>query len=91
MSGWRQDLSTLGLIIAGVLTLAGWLLTFTDVGAALMFIGWAVALASVALYPTRRRFMAAAIIVTLALWYAALLLVTIFVVYEVARGWRASA
>lgn len=90
MDGWRQDLSTLGLIVGAVLTLGGWLLAFTDVGAALMFTGWAVALASAALYPTRRRFMAVAIILALALWYVALLLAAIFVVYELTWARRTS-
>lgn len=39
MSGCRQDVSTLGLIVAALLTVTGWLLTFTDVGAALMLFG----------------------------------------------------
>ncbi len=91
MSGCRQDVSTLGLIVAALLTVTGWLLTFTDVGAALMLFGWAFAVAAALFYPSRRRFMAAAVIVFLFWWYAGLLLAAVFVLYEIARARRTSA
>ena len=65
MSGLRRDLSSLGLVVATLATLAGWLLTFTQVGAELATVGLVVALASAALYPTRRRAL-------FALWIASL-------------------
>ena len=90
MSGCRRDVSTLGLIVAALLTVTGWLLTFTDVGAALMLFGWAFAVAAASFYPSRR-IMAAAVLVFLFWRYAGLLLAAVFVLHEIARARRTSA
>lgn len=70
MPRWREDLSTFGLIIAFLAVVGGWLLAFTQLGANLIFFAIALAVASAALCPTRRRLMAAAVIVASGGWPA---------------------
>lgn len=91
VSAWRQDFGAVGLVVAALLTLAGLFLAFTDAGATLIFLGWGVALASVCLCLTRRRVMAAAVIIAIPLWFVALFLAAVFAGYEVIRWRRAAA
>ncbi|MEZ4553526.1 MAG: hypothetical protein R3B59_06405 [Dehalococcoidia bacterium] len=85
MPWWREDLSTFGLIVAFLAVVGGWLLTFTQLGANLIFFGMALAIASAAFCPTRRRLMAAAVVVFGVWWMAGIALAAMFVVYEIAR------
>ncbi len=86
MAWWREDLSTFGLIVAFMAVVGGWMLAFTQVGANLIFFGVALAVVAALLCPTRRRFMAAAVIVAGIWWLAGIALAFIFVAYEVIRA-----
>ncbi len=90
MAWWRQDLSTLGFIIAFLAAAAGWLLTFTQLGANLIVFGAALAVGSALICPTRRRFMAAAVVVAGIFWIG-IALASMFVAYEVIRASRRTA
>ncbi len=90
MPWWREDLSTFGLIVAFMAVVGGWMLAFTQVGANLILFGSVLAVASAYLCPTRRRFMAAAVIVAGIWWLAGIALTVIFVAYEVIRAVRRS-
>ncbi|MGE0134061.1 MAG: hypothetical protein AB7L91_05040 [Dehalococcoidia bacterium] len=85
MPWWREDLSTFGLIVAFLAVVGGWVLTFTELGANLIFLGMALAIVSAALCPTRRRLMAAAVVVFGVWWMAGIVLAAVFVVHEIAR------
>jgi len=91
MPWWREDLSTFGLIVAFLAVVGGWLLTFTQLGANLIFFGMALAIASAALCPTRRRLMAAAVVVAGVWWMAGITLAVVFIAYEVVRALTAPA
>ncbi|HRC62698.1 MAG TPA: hypothetical protein PLX85_05685 [Dehalococcoidia bacterium] len=91
MPWWREDLSTFGLVIAFLAVVGGWLLSFTQFGANLIFFGMALAIASAALCPTRRRLMAAAVVVAGVWWMTGIALAAVFVGYEVVRAWRPPA
>jgi hypothetical protein len=86
VTGWRRDLSTFGLIIAAVLTAAGYAFAFTQFGANLVLSSWALALISAVLYPSVRRFVAAAVIVLFFFYYVGALLAVVFVMYEAVRA-----
>ncbi|MBX7111829.1 MAG: hypothetical protein K1X87_08295 [Dehalococcoidia bacterium] len=91
MPWWREDLSTFGLVIAFLAVVGGWLLSFTQFGANLIFFGMALAIASAALCPTRRRLMAGAVVVAGVWWMTGIALAAVFVGYEVVRAWRPPA
>lgn len=86
MPWWREDLSTLGLIVGFLAVLSGWLLAFTQVGANLIVFGMALAAVSAAICPTRRRLMAAAVVVAGVWWMAGIALAVVFGAYEVVRA-----
>ncbi|MGE0228386.1 MAG: hypothetical protein AB7I38_09265 [Dehalococcoidia bacterium] len=86
MPWWREDLSTLSLIVAFLAVVGGWMLAFTQVGANLIFFGMALAVVAAAICPTRRRLMAAAVVVAGVFWIAGIALAAIFVAYEVIRA-----
>jgi hypothetical protein len=85
MPWWREDFSTFGLIVAFLAVVGGWLLAFTQLGANLIFFGIALAVASAALCPTRRRIMAGAAVVAGVWWIAGIALAILFTMYEVVR------
>ncbi len=91
MSWWREDLGTFGLIVAFLAVAGGWLLAFTQLGANLIFFGIGLAIVSALICPTRRRLMAAAVVIAGVWWMAGLALAAVFVAYEVIRALTTSA
>jgi hypothetical protein len=91
MADWRHDLSTLGLVIAAVLTAAGYAAAFTQPGAEMVFASWALAIVSAVLYPTWRRILWAAVIILFFFYYAGAALGLLLLIVEGARATRAFA
>jgi hypothetical protein len=88
VTGWRRDLSWIGLLFAALLRASGYAFAFTQFGANLVFIGWGMAVTSAALYPTWRRFVAAAAIVLFFYYYVGAVLGLGLVAYGAIRSVR---
>ena len=86
MTGWRRDLSTYGLVIAALLTAAGYAFAFTQFGANLVFASWGLALLSLAVYPTWRRLIIAAGVALFFFYYAGAMLLLGLGTYEAIRA-----